>query len=279
MFGRSILGSGLLSALVWSSSSAVAAEEEPSPSTADRAQRLYLEGVTLYRDGKYRAAAAQFARAYQLFADPRLIYNIARSYEATGELEEAMRRYRRCIDDPKATPELQQKALRRVRLILRVQQRSAAAPEEPPPSAPVGSVRVPGPDGPSRPGWVHRSKWIAGAAALGLLGGGAALLALGLSDEGRVDEARTADGEVSALTRVQAAELIRQAETKQTAGVVLLSVGAALATVSVVLFAVDGVPSGASAAKPAPDRGPQPRLTFGVAPLAGGGALLLSKRF
>ncbi|MEL7368671.1 MAG: hypothetical protein AAFN74_07160 [Myxococcota bacterium] len=200
--------------------------------TADRAQALYLEGMTLYRAGKYRSAVGRFEKAYRLVPDPRLMYNIGRSYEALGNLSIANRWFLRTVDDPQTTTALRQKATKRIRMIERARQRSAQAPSD------AAQLVAPAKD--SGVSAMGTTKWLSGVAGLGLLGTGAAFLTLGLLDESELDDARTASGQVSTLTRQEAADLAGRAEDRQLMGTIMLGAGAALAITSVVLFLVDG---------------------------------------
>ena len=204
----------------------------------ERAQALYLEGMDLYRAGKYQAAIARFQDAYGHVQSPKLVYNIARSYEAFGRVDEAMKRYLRCAGDPKASETLRQKALRRIRMIERARRRSAAAPQDPTLSPPMTvQATVPPNEGPT---FLSISKWVGTSASLGLLGAGAAFVYLGFADEAELDDARTADGQVSSLTRTEAQALADQAEERKLLGTIMLGAGGALAVTSLILFLVDG---------------------------------------
>ena len=251
--------------------------------SAERAQQLYLEGMSLYKGGKYLAAAGRFEEAYRLFADPRLIYNIARSYEATGELLQAMRDYLRCVDDPTTTKELRQKALRRVRLIETARRQSEAVAPEPPrplPSVAPSSPAVVGqPEQGSTPAWIGTAKWIGGALGIGLLGGGGVLMALGLADESELDDARTAGGQVSSLTRAEAADLVSRAESKQTSGAILLGAGAVFTVAAAVLFAMDAGVRFSGATSGVSGRRSEPETRWALAPMADGRGLLFAREF
>ena len=224
--------------LAWPSVGRAQSPDLPTPSASanDRAQALYLEGMTLYRSGKYRSAVGRFREAFGLVPDPRLMYNIGRSYEAVGDLDTAERWYRRCAEDAETKPALQQKARRRIRIVERARRRSALAPPDAAPPAPMQVEAAPPP---SDSGALTTSKWLTGALGLGVLGGGAALFTLGLLDESDLDDSRTDPGTVSSRTRVDAADLAAQAEDKQLAGIIMLGAGAALAVTSMILFIVD----------------------------------------
>lgn len=70
--------------------SLLAAEE----SDEARAKNLVRTAQKAYRDGKYRDAIAQFQEALALKPRPALHYNLARCFEALGEVAPAMKEYR-----------------------------------------------------------------------------------------------------------------------------------------------------------------------------------------
>lgn len=67
----------------------------------NEARRRFDAGVDLYRKGLYRAAHAEFERAYDLSALPELLYNLGNTLQAMGRLAEAADRYERYL---KASP-------------------------------------------------------------------------------------------------------------------------------------------------------------------------------
>lgn len=67
----------------------------------NEARRRFDAGVDLYRKGLYRAAHAEFERAYDLSALPELLYNLGNTLQALGRLAEAADRYERYL---KASP-------------------------------------------------------------------------------------------------------------------------------------------------------------------------------
>ena len=241
---------------------------------AERAQAIYLEAMTLYRSGKYRSAAQRFEDAYRLFPDARLMYNIGRANEATGDTATAMQWFLRTAEDPKTSPELRQKAIKRLRVIEEARARSAAVPPESAASPLV--VQASADSGGTSALGV--SKWLTGGLGLGLLGGGAALFLLGLADEAEIDDARTNDGSVSTLTRLEAVDLSDRAEFRKTTGIILGSAGAALALTSIILFLADGGDDDGRAGA-GPSVNDDSRTSVSIVPLDGGGAVWLDQRF
>jgi tetratricopeptide (TPR) repeat protein len=245
-----------------------AAQEQPSPpptpgeageSTTAKVERLYLEGVALYKDSKFRLAIERFDEAYALFPDPNLLYNAGRSHEALGELNAALARFKRCAESPDVSAELKLKAEKRQEAIQAAQARSAAVEE--PPEEPQVAAQQPGPEGrpavtPPPPAEEGSStlgilKWTTAAGALGLLGTGGVFFALGAGDHASLEDAISeGTGGVSSLTRQEAEQLAQDGEDRKTLGVILMGAGGGLAAASVLLFVLDGeeeaAPSGAA---------------------------------
>jgi tetratricopeptide (TPR) repeat protein len=95
---------------------------------------LVKEGEKLYNAGKYREAAEVLKKAQELQPNPRLLYNIARSYEQAGELREALSYYQQYVGTrtEEADPTLLKRsalAIDRLRVLLEQQEQAAAAAE------------------------------------------------------------------------------------------------------------------------------------------------------
>src|SRR5690349_791318 len=65
--------------------------------TEKRAAALVKEGERLYSSGKYRVAAETLKKAQDLQPNPKRIYNIARAYERSGDLREALSWYQQYV--------------------------------------------------------------------------------------------------------------------------------------------------------------------------------------
>jgi tetratricopeptide (TPR) repeat protein len=71
-----------------------------SPAWAERAKSpsaLVKEGERLYNAGKYREAAEVLKKAQEAQPNPKLLYNIARSYEQAGDLRSALTYYQQYV--------------------------------------------------------------------------------------------------------------------------------------------------------------------------------------
>lgn len=268
---------GVCSAMLVASSSARATE--PVLSNTDRAQRLSEEGLALYEKGLYRAAAKRFENAYRVLGDPRLLYNIGRSYEAAGDLLQAMQLYFRLVDNPTATGRLRQKALKRMRIVERLSLKSTPETQPTKPlrstPAPVERTVAPQPKEPSEADWISVSTWV--SAAVGIVGlvGGATFWIMGHADERALNEARATRDQVPSLTRRQALELACQAEKKKTTGGLLLGTGLVLTATAAILSTLDHRLRPRPASPPGSARWMQPAAAIAIAPLSGGGGVLL----
>jgi tetratricopeptide (TPR) repeat protein len=77
-----------------------------------KATALAKDADRLYKENKYREAAALLKQAYDVEANPLYLYNIARAWDQAGELESALDTYRQYVGLPSdtTTPELVKKA-------------------------------------------------------------------------------------------------------------------------------------------------------------------------
>jgi tetratricopeptide (TPR) repeat protein len=110
-------------------------------------ERYAKQAETKYREGDYRASAELLLRAYELKPIPKLLYNAARAYDKAGDLNEAMRFYRRYLDASNTDADLVRKSARALdRLRASIPPPPAPAPAPPPvvqPPAPATPVAPP----------------------------------------------------------------------------------------------------------------------------------------
>jgi tetratricopeptide (TPR) repeat protein len=78
---------------------------EPLPDTDTRVAVLAALGERLYKLGRYDEAVAEYRRAYELRADPKFLYHIARCYRELGASEQALFYYERYLAVAPAAPE------------------------------------------------------------------------------------------------------------------------------------------------------------------------------
>jgi hypothetical protein len=77
----------------------------------DPFRQLVTAGVEAYRQKKYDVAVEKFEAAYELRAEPELIYNVARSREKQLQRKIAVEKYEQFLTLPGTTAELRQKAM------------------------------------------------------------------------------------------------------------------------------------------------------------------------
>lgn len=100
---------------------------QPSEEDLVEAQRLYEQAVQLYKDKQYAEAAGSLEKAYEYDPNPTLAYNIGKSYEDFGELENAKKWYRIAL----SYEDLEESEVRKaVKAIERIENIEAKQPDE-----------------------------------------------------------------------------------------------------------------------------------------------------
>jgi tetratricopeptide (TPR) repeat protein len=217
---------------------------------ADRAARveaLYAEGSALYRERKYRAAIERFRQAFALYPDPNLLYNIARSHEALGELQAAITGYRQCLEDGRADESLRLKARERLTALEETHARVRLTPADP-----RGAGTVVDDSGAHLSRLLGPGKWILGGTGLALLVAGAVAYGLGAADHGKVTNPEVNGSGIGQLTRQEALDLRDSGQLKKNVGLGIGAVGVGALVGAAVLLVVDSRRRNrSSAAKPA----------------------------
>ncbi len=85
---------------------AVAAPKKPAPKQAQTAEqkqadRHFKSGVALFTEGKFGEALAEFERAYEIAPHPLVLYNIAGCHRELSRYGEAVKFYKRFLDEGK----------------------------------------------------------------------------------------------------------------------------------------------------------------------------------
>lgn len=110
----------------------------PSPAWAQRGAKsvtaLVREGERLYNSGKYRESAEALKKAHALQPNHKLIYNIARAYERSGDLREALSWYQQYVGlkSEESEPSLLKRsaiAMDQIRVLLDKEEKAAAEAE------------------------------------------------------------------------------------------------------------------------------------------------------
>lgn len=101
---------------------------------------LVATGVDHYKSGRYDAAIATFESAYELRQAPELLYNIARSHEKLGHVEQAIEAYRNFVGQKGTTAQLRAKALDSINALERERRALRRASRPAPVSEPALTV-------------------------------------------------------------------------------------------------------------------------------------------
>jgi len=100
--GRILSTLGLSLALLWP---AAVSAQAASESDRDRALELFEQSVEHYRAGRFDVAAALLREAYDLHAEPTLLYNLARALDGSGDTAGAIDAYERFLEAAPDTPD------------------------------------------------------------------------------------------------------------------------------------------------------------------------------
>ncbi len=194
-------------------------------SPEERAVELYERSEVFYREGRFDRAAELLREAYATFPDPTLLYNLARAYEGSGDVDAALSAYRRfLVEEPGAED---RGAIERRIATLRAQiaerdalERERALAEERRRLAEERARRAEAEagDGLNPVPWVVGSVGVVGLAAGSVLG----ILALDRHDAAVADQTQV--GARSAQT--EAEDLATAATVAFVAGGVLTAIGA-----------------------------------------------------
>ncbi|HEU5058851.1 MAG TPA: hypothetical protein VFU21_20095 [Kofleriaceae bacterium] len=227
----------LLAALVGLSSA-------PAPADAGgerTARRLKRSALAHYRDGDYESAARDFRAAYEIEADPELLYALGQALRLAGDCAGAIDAYQ---DFLITDPDEQQAAAAREKIeVCRQVVAPAAAPPPPRPARRRAIARpLPAPAAPARR---PARSWVRDPAGGILLAGGLSAAATGLWLRGS------------------------STEDPRAAGTVLLAAGGGLAAAAIVRYAL------VRHARRDDDR---PSVAASVDP-GGGGAIWVTGRF
>lgn len=213
------------------------AQQAVNPRDAKRAKELFKQSEDAYRGGRLDEAVRLLNEAYALDPKPVLQYNLARAYEAQGDVPRAIDAYKSYLDhDPRAPDRgaLEQRVAtleRQQREKEELEKKRASASQVPAPTAtpsatPAATAKSDAAParGPSPVPWI--------AAGLGAASIGAGV-ALGAAARGKHDQATS---EPSALA---ATDLQSSAERLALGANIALVAGGAIAAAGIVIGIVD----------------------------------------
>jgi tetratricopeptide (TPR) repeat protein len=221
---------------------------QPDPPEKVEALELFSQSDEHYKRGEFEQAADLLRRAYDLYPEPLLLYNLARALEGLGDAEGAITQYERYLAE--ATSIDDRGAIERRVATLKAQ-RTAAAPvdtaEPLPTSTPVDTtphIRPP-----------RRLPWFIAGGGIAVVGAG---VVLGVVAKNKHDAA------VDEPVQVEAERLQNQAQRYATTSNVLLFAGGALVIGGVVWAVVELRRSGRQDQPPVAARSlARPRVEIG----------------
>jgi tetratricopeptide (TPR) repeat protein len=191
-----------------------------------RAVELFEKSAQAYREGRFQAAVELLLEARKLKAEPVLLYNLGRAYEAQGKLPEAVDAYSRYLEEDPGTADrraIEGRIATMRREIEEKKKRDEAPPPLPAPPQPI--VVVPPPRAPGESPW----PWLVTGAGVVTLGVG---IGFGLLASRKEDESK------SEPVQATAASLHEDARSHATIANVTLTVGAAITVAGAVWLIV-----------------------------------------
>jgi hypothetical protein len=224
--------------------------QAPAPaadaSVQAQVEAIYAEGAALYKAGKYRPAIEKFEEAFALYPEPNLLYNMGRAYEALGEIDQAMLKYRLCAQHPQSAPDVASKAREKL-AVLEAAKATSAATTTSSASTPATTSTAPGAPAAAAPAESGGFPVLGTIGAVAAVGGIAAAVAGGvvfaggaaLHDQISAAKNNTDENGVASITRVNAEQLAADGTSQKTTGVILLSVGGGLVLLSLPFFVVE----------------------------------------
>lgn len=293
------LGAAWMALALATSSVAAAPTPLPVPANKAEAKAQYEAARTAYKANRYFEAARAYDAAHAYYKDATLLWNAARAWERSGELELAEKRFNDFLALPKVDAEQSREADEAlVRIAQRLAQRASAKPgperiailqsdkaeAEAAGNAELAAslaaqiddeqrrwdeahVVVPPPPPPPPPARDRTMEWV-------LIGSGGAIaatgLVLGIVGQGELDDIDAAqdaarknnNGVVASMTRAEAADQASSGKTLRTLGFVAGGIGLAAAATGLVALLLDDGPATDS------------HTTVGAAPMLDGGALV-----
>jgi tetratricopeptide (TPR) repeat protein len=201
---RSILGLGFV---LFSIPASVRAEA-PDVSADSEFSKLVNQGLDQYQATRFEDAITSFKAALAIKPDPKLLYNIARSYEKLGKIDESIDHYQKFVDAPGSTAQDRAKALEQIKALRAEKSAREAVRAEREPAASLnagggepgtgrameGSVRSTAPvrtERPRRQGGSHAIDYaLIGVGAAGI-GAGVVFGVLALGEKSSYDSAIT----------------------------------------------------------------------------------------
>jgi hypothetical protein len=113
--------------------------DAPPPPADDAFNRQVQTAIDLFQKQRYDDAIKAFRAAYAMKPEPEILYNIARVYERSGQIDEALQAYRDFLAVPGSTSALRTKAQENLAALNK--EKSLREQGSAPPTGPGGSTR------------------------------------------------------------------------------------------------------------------------------------------
>lgn len=217
-------------------------DQEATASAQPSAAELSAQAIDRFQVQDYDAAVRLFEEAYAIDRVPNYLFNIGRVYEEKGDLETALTYYERFVAHPEAAPDAKRMTEARIEELRAKLPPPSPDPIEPPPPRPRASDTSPRTNDLSladtpAPARAPRGNLRLRIGGYSLLGGGAAILAIGagfagaaLAQHRRLDGLTMLEARDDAIRRGEQSSLI--ADSLFIAGGVVAIAGLTLTLVS-----------------------------------------------
>jgi tetratricopeptide (TPR) repeat protein len=147
---KNAYGAALVLVVVLLAGVGVARAADP---TAEKARAHFQQGDTYFKLEKYPIALQEFEQAYMAKQDPSFLYNIAQCHRLMGNRAEAVRFYKRYLNDAPAAANrpVAEKHIRDLESALGAEELTGAHVAPPGPAAPAGEHPAMPPPRPAQP--------------------------------------------------------------------------------------------------------------------------------
>lgn len=247
----------LLFVSLWALAPVAAQPAEISPTEKAQVEAFSKQGVRAYRAARYGEAIGYFRRAYTIFPEPKLLFNLGRCHQKRGEFDDAIDHFAQVVGDVSADPALRERSQTELDVLVAARQMTraqakradpptvAARPPVQPPQAPASAstprVRITRIT-PAAPASTARAAtndnrgatWTLVGIGSATLIAGTIFYALGVADHGDLEDAKLDPN--MGLTRAEAIALRDDGANRKTAGVTLMSISGATLLSAMVLF-------------------------------------------
>jgi tetratricopeptide (TPR) repeat protein len=221
-----------------------------APALADdahkRASELNAQAMTAYELGEYDKSAALLKQAYEVVAEPDILYNLARAYRSLKQYDKAIDAYKTYLRKKPGTPYKAgvQKMIAELEELQAAQEQSNQKPPTDMVPAPPQATQPAGAAAPSVPS-PQEEGWYDDVVAWSLAGAGVVGLGLGVWMH---VSANGLESDLATAPETDKQGIRDTINSRRTIGTIGLIAGGALLAGGVVKFIITGAHAGAEAA-------------------------------